>query len=438
MSSLLGQDTTKRIDSYLLWEDSFVSIYVVSEEEKDEKKKKKKDERTIEKKEEDNEMIVSFEKFTGKIRIVRKDKDERRKRTTTTPATLTNEEDEDERVPLSESFESNQLREKKRRRISDEYMTTDKDLPAYRFLSQQQDETSNGGFATISDTGDDMSLTLRPTTKMDVGSGRGSSALRLGKIQMDKDTVIVSKEWVVMQQVTGEIPKARWGHSATAVSNHQVVLFGGQDNEEKLVGKVTMFDAMKRSYEVPINSDHEPRAWHSATFMKKMNTLAVFGGQRPTKDGTIECTNELVVLDTEIMLWYPPRVHGKLPAARAGHTATMVLGEEEMFVFGGWRGRTWYNDLYALNTSRWEWRHVNTTGKAPSPRVYHTATAIRAGNALVVFGGNDKTRCFNDVVVLTKEKDRWQWSRPIVVGTPPRPRCGQAQRCPHHGRRPGL
>ena len=97
-------------------------------------------------------------------------------------------------------------------------------------------------------------------------------------------------------------------------------------------------------------------------------------------------------------------------------------------------------------------RPPQVLGRGPTPRSYHSAVPIRGGAAMVVFGGNDGERCFDEVFVLTLAAAdraaaaegaapggggssggggggsglRWEWSRPIVVGRGPRPRTGHA------------
>lgn len=231
---------------------------------------------------------------------------------------------------------------------------------------------------------------------------------------------------------TGKGPTPCWGCTATAISPHQVVLIGGEDNDSQTLGSVHTYDARTQTWTVPINSEQDPRAWHTAVFVPRLKSIVVFGGQRLQMTGeSNECVCETLVLDTEIMLWYPPRTHGKAPSKRCGHSSA-VLGDE-MLVFAGWRGRSWYNDLFSLDVARWQWRRLKPRGKAPTPRVYHSATVDPVHDQMVVFGGNDKEHCYNDVAVLSRVSiatpgapPQWQWTHPIVVGAAPAPRCGHS------------
>ncbi|KAG5184824.1 hypothetical protein JKP88DRAFT_313869 [Tribonema minus] len=182
----------------------------------------------------------------------------------------------------------------------------------------------------------------------------------------------------------------------------------------------------------PVNCAAQPRAWEASCFLADKNLLVTFGGERGS-DGDIECLDDIMVLDTEIFLFYPPATSGKPPSARSGHTAA-ILGKD-VVVFGGARGSKWQNNLYALDTDRWQWRCPPTEGGAPKPRSYHSATAIGpdrtagpgSGPRMLVFGGNSEGEAFNDVVVLEAcAGRRWRWSRPMVMGDAPAPRTGHA------------
>jgi hypothetical protein len=70
------------------------------------------------------------------------------------------------------------------------------------------------------------------------------------------------------------------------------------------------------------------------------------------------------------------------------------------------------------------------SGMAPKPRSYQSATAVKGiGNSykLVIFGGNNKTSCFNSVHVLEAgENNIWKWSNPKCTGRAPFPRTGHS------------
>lgn len=56
-----------------------------------------------------------------------------------------------------------------------------------------------------------------------------------------------------------------------------------------------------------------------------------------------------------------------------------------MFVFGGWNGKEYFNDLHILDLEIMAWSRPTTTGPAPSQRQGHSSILI--GNNLVIHGG---------------------------------------------------
>ena len=144
------------------------------------------------------------------------------------------------------------------------------------------------------------------------------------------------------------------------------------------------------------------------------------------KSGKVRTHSNVTVLDTELMVWYPPTVSGEVPSGRSGHAAAMV--EQDLVVFGGVKGSKWLNTVSVLNTQNWVWRQLKIQGSAPKPRSYHSATAV-GSNRIVIFGGNDAEECFATVHVLEKiegESDTWQWTHPMVTGYGPSPRTGHS------------
>ncbi len=127
---------------------------------------------------------------------------------------------------------------------------------------------------------------------------------------------------------------------------------------------------------------------------------------------------------------------GGAPPARYNHSATLV-GGTRMFVFGGWNGTKYYDDLYFLDLEVMAWTKAETSGPAPSPRQGHAAILI--GNNLVIQGGfclkaaelktADLLRgtpvvssYLNDIRVL--DTDTLVWSRLRISGAPPDARYG--------------
>ena len=172
-----------------------------------------------------------------------------------------------------------------------------------------------------------------------------------------------------------------------------------------------------------------PREGHSSVSVGRM--LVSFGGCAQDRE---RCFNDVGLLDTRPRprRWRKPIVYGRAPAARGGHTATLV--GEHMYVFGGaGAGGRPMNDVAVLDLQprllagasgvapRMAWGRPALTGALPARREGHSATLV-GGSRIFVFGGFSEGRLLNDVAVLATGLLAWQ--RPDVSGEPPSPREG--------------
>ncbi|GMH99252.1 hypothetical protein TrVE_jg10284 [Triparma verrucosa] len=228
-------------------------------------------------------------------------------------------------------------------------------------------------------------------------------------------------------------PTPRWGHTTTMIDNNRIIVYGGQcveEDGEVIMSDLTIYDLEKREWEDPLNCDGIPRQWHTSTYIPERQLLVAFGGETTTTTAgksKSEITDEVMVLDVDMMLWYPPKVSGDVPSGRSGHSATM-LPSRELVIFGGNKNGRWHSSFACLDTFSWSWTQPSAQGNAPKPRAYHTATAV--GNKIVIFGGNDKQGVLDSLCILERiegEGDKgWRWSNPNVLGTGPAGRTGHS------------
>lgn len=120
---------------------------------------------------------------------------------------------------------------------------------------------------------------------------------------------------------------------------------------------VHVFDLEKNKWFQPIHCDDKsrqhPRQWATSTYIPQRQLLVVFGGEKMNeKTGrmTTSDKNNLMVLDTEILLWYPPSVSGDLPSGRSGHTGTLLpsSSNNELVIFGGVKAGKHLNTVRSL------------------------------------------------------------------------------------------
>ena len=114
---------------------------------------------------------------------------------------------------------------------------------------------------------------------------------------------------------------------------------------------------------------------HTATLVDRK--IVIFGGGED-----VQYYNSIHILDTTTRQWVHPNIPEPVPPPRRAHTA--VLYKTRIYVFGGGNGTTALNDVWALDVSgpieRMRWEQIETRGKGPTPRGYHTANLI--GNVI--------------------------------------------------------
>ncbi|CAG8663312.1 15340_t:CDS:10, partial [Cetraspora pellucida] len=197
----------------------------------------------------------------------------------------------------------------------------------------------------------------------------------------------------------GKIPKALRAHTVNLVGELMYV-FGGCDSRT-CFNSIYIFDADTMYWSKPRTIGDPPPACraHSSTLVDKK--LFIFGGG----DGP-EYFNDLYVFDTDTLTWSKPKTTGNIPSRRRAHTTAYY--NNCIYVFGGGDGVRALNDVYKLNISDMNnlvWQRLETTGRAPISRGYHTSNLV--GNKLVVYGGSDGHECFDDVFMLDLERNNW-------------------------------
>jgi len=137
------------------------------------------------------------------------------------------------------------------------------------------------------------------------------------------------------------------------------------------------------------------------------------------------------------MEWFEGPEGSGSPSARFGHSSSFIEGNK-IFVFGGWNGENFFNDVHVLHLETMSWTKPDIGGSAPLSRFYHCAVIIQ--KAILIHGGYffeddyfyEKTKfgtklknCYlNDMRLLDTEK--MIWIRFSVSGTPPKPRLGHS------------
>ena len=305
-----------------------------------------------------------------------------------------------------------------------------------------------------------------------------------------------TRRWTTPYAV-GHWPSHRSGHTGTFIAGGsggpRLVVFGGVDGDGAYSSTIDVYALDEQRWSRPNVQQSPPaRARHAAVALGGLGSgrLWVFGGGGVVRRSagpaaTLFDDVHVLELDSVPPRWHAPRVDGVRPAARCGHTATLLADGRTILVFGGqasgnapapqlslssasnatlegvslatataaakdvaaaaasaallppgaWPIATWLNDvwLYEIGSddeggskvakgSVARWRAVPASGEMPAGRSLHAAA--RHGSWLVITGGTGCERHEPMLTIHLLHLGSWEWRRLQPRGVAPAPRFG--------------
>jgi len=251
-----------------------------------------------------------------------------------------------------------------------------------------------------------------PTTNNSVrnGGGIGTSGA-IGDAQDAAGTLMPEDLWAwqrVDMQI-GQVYTPRTGH-AVVVWNHCFYLMGGTD-ENARQNDIYRYDVRNRTWTCiePV-SGHAPSARSGSKAVVCRDSVFFFGGYTK-KDG--DYFNDLFEFNI-------PRAHwtridtANRPTVRTDHSC--VVYEASLFIFGGFDGRSRFQDLHQYTIEEREWLEIPSTDNAPMGRFGHSAVVYRSG--MFVFGGWNGHDTLDDLYEFSMTTGQW-YSVPGRGDVPP-------------------
>lgn len=279
------------------------------------------------------------------------------------------------------------------------------------------------------------------SAQLQSGAGAGA-ALGTGRLDFAK-----------AQDVYGDVPAARFGHSTTVVSQNLMVLFGGavgDSGQYTITNDVYLWDLSSRQWSRLV-TDNPPtaRAAHAAAKVDLMQAIvyggATGGGSLSSEDlwlldlrkgvkrtsktdhNTSNNTSSSggggggfggsgIGMDGGTVSWIMVPITGTTPGRRYGHT--MCYFKPNIILFGGNNGASSLSDVWFMNSevNPFQWNEVvlPMNAKKPMERIYHSAAICRDGPAsgmMVVFGGRSiQNQSLRDVWGLRQHRNgSWDW-----------------------------
>ncbi|MDE3136834.1 MAG: kelch-like protein, partial [Acidobacteriota bacterium] len=178
---------------------------------------------------------------------------------------------------------------------------------------------------------------------------------------------------------TGSMVTARFGHTATLLSDGKVLIAGGVesgDTVSQTTPTAELYDPSTGTF-TPTGSLAVARAGHTATLLNDGKVL-IAGGLTDTRDPA---------LGTPTAEIYDPSTGtfsrtGDMGVAREAHTATLLANGAVLIAGGGLSSPTLFAEIYDPSTGSF-----TPTGAMGTGRVGHTATLLPDGRVLVAGGG---------------------------------------------------
>ncbi|KAH7425775.1 hypothetical protein KP509_11G070000 [Ceratopteris richardii] len=196
--------------------------------------------------------------------------------------------------------------------------------------------------------------------------------------------------WVKLS-TSGSIPTARDGHAAAFDGNKRLFIFGGRNEENKLLNDVYYLDLKTMTWLQPAVEGSIPAVREGASMVVIGFQLILFGGR-----GSRQRYNDVHVLDTQAWTWTLQNTRGSIPGPRQNAAAT-CLGSK-LYVHGG-KGSLLLDDLHSLDTLNFTWSRVSQKGFGPSPRYKHYCW-IHQSRLFVVGGLNKSGEPLSSLYVL--------------------------------------
>jgi len=214
--------------------------------------------------------------------------------------------------------------------------------------------------------------------------------------------------WQEVKEQTGKVYTPRTGH-AVVVWNHCFYLMGGTD-ENARQNDIYRYDVRKGNWQCisPV-SGSAPSARSGSKAVVCRNSIFYFGGYTK-KDG--EYFNDLFEFNIPRAHWTHIDTSSR-PSVRTDHSC--VAHDANLFIFGGFDGRSRFSDLHRYCIDEKKWMNIQTND-GPMGRFGHSAVVYRTG--MYVFGGWNGHDTLDDLYEYSMATEQW-YSVPGRGDVPP-------------------
>lgn len=156
---------------------------------------------------------------------------------------------------------------------------------------------------------------------------------------------------------------------------------------------------------------------HAAAFDERSRTLYIHGGEDPV-DG--EYSAELWAYNLATSFWTQLLPKGAAPRGRQEHSMAMDQASQKLYLYGGWLGRRYSDELWSYDLQSSVWTQLAAAG--PGDRAGHAALFF--AGAMIMLGGRRTGEVLADVWRFNASASTW--ASVTAVSLSPSARFSQA------------
>ena len=255
---------------------------------------------------------------------------------------------------------------------------------------------------------------------------------------------IATGQWCEVTS-TGDLPPSARNNHATVVVGTQIYMHGGHDGTKWLndLHSIDTENLFTSDASPSFQPDHAISAANSAAaaangyIMRPVGATGGDSGDPAADSGSVpahsasggsgeewgEGANPATTSTTPIIdfsekqklkiTWKKLHTQAQPPSARACHTISRI--GRKLVLFGGYDGGRCFNDTVLLDLDTLTWIHPAITGPLPPPRNAHAIAVV--GHRLYLFGGHSGSKHLRDLFIFNTTT--FTWEEPDMQGTAP-------------------
>ncbi|HEY5539574.1 MAG TPA: kelch repeat-containing protein [Thermoplasmata archaeon] len=215
-------------------------------------------------------------------------------------------------------------------------------------------------------------------------------------------------------------PSARLGHTMAYDSeSDRIVLFGGRLPGFVASDETWAYDLATNEWTQMSPATRPPaRFGHAMVYVPGLDQIVLFGGF-----GGGSFFSDTWAYDLEANLWSPLSPPSVSPSPRAGSAVAYDGGSGKVVLFGGSRDGVFNNETWAYDPQASTWTKMSPA-TAPSIRERHRIVYVSASDRILLFGGSDPVENLSGETWMY-DFDLDSWTK-LISAAAPSPRHGHS------------